>query len=101
MKDRLNRAAMTLERAQNIVDHVISGRARWGKLYKADDIPLDDVLDALLFVVSHDSQEVLDLRESLRVSQKQLGASKAREAKLNKVNTELREGTSADREEDA
>jgi len=94
-RDRMQAVDMTLERAENIVQHVIRERARWGKMFNGESLNMDEVLDALVFLYVNDSQAVLDLRESLRKSQQQLGASKARETRLNKINAELR-GEDAD-----
>jgi len=90
-RTRMKDESMTLERAENLVAHVIKERARWGKLYDGTSLDLNQVLDALVFLHENESQEVLDLRKSLATSNRQLGASKAREARLNKVNGELRE----------
>lgn len=81
---------MDIERAEDIVRHVIKEYERWGRLYDGRDIPQQDLLEALVFLFQNDSQETQDLRQSLRRSQQELGASKAREARLNKINRELR-----------
>lgn len=78
---------MTLERAENLVAHVVRERARWGKMFDADSLNLEEVLDALVFLHENESQTEKDLRESLRKSQQQLGAAKAREARLKKKNS--------------
>jgi ATP phosphoribosyltransferase regulatory subunit HisZ len=74
----------TLERAQEIVAEVISMRAKWGASYKMKDCSVGEhgVLDALLALAKGDSAADAKLRAELTKSNRQLGASKARETRL-------------------
>lgn len=86
---------MNIEEARKIVSHVVSERLRWNKHYTADDVGLDQLLQALI-AIAHvlDDQQVqaneeadgriAELKAELTKVNRQLAAAKAREAKAKK-----------------
>ena len=83
-RDRLTREDFTHDRAADLVAHVVRERERWGKHYTGDDVGIDTILDCLIFMAQNGTEDVRDLRESITLLNRQLGAAKAREARLRK-----------------
>lgn len=86
MRDRLQNPEMTDDRARDIVSHVVAQRLRWGKHYQGDDIDggMPSIFDALILLAYAEDGSTKELRDSLAKANRQLGAAKAREAKLKK-----------------
>lgn len=93
-RDNLNFKAMDAETAQNLVLHIVREKERWGKHYDASDIGLESLLQALVFMSKEGSQETKDLREAVKLLNRQLAASNARETKLKKQIEVLKNGSS-------
>lgn len=81
-RDRLTRESFTHEQAADLVAHVVRERERWGKHYTGDDIGIDIILDCLIFMSQEGTEDVRELRESIKQKNLQLGAAQARETKL-------------------
>ena len=75
---------LSIEQAQDIVAHVVTNRVRWGQMYDGGDIGLSKMMDALIVIAQSDSHEVGEVRKGLATANRQIGAHKAREAKLTK-----------------
>ena len=80
---------MELEKAQDILAHVVAQRVRWGNMWDASEIGLDKLTDALIAISQGDVSEAADLRQSLATANRQTGAANARETKLKKKITKL------------
>jgi septal ring factor EnvC (AmiA/AmiB activator) len=76
--------SLSIEQAQDLVSHVVANKVRWGKMYNGDDLGLEKILDALIVIAQSDSHEVAEVRKGLATANRQVGAHKAREAKLTK-----------------
>lgn len=79
---------MDVTKARQIVSSTISGRLRWGKLF-ASEYNMEEVLDALCtletevgLLQSAEGEDITELKAKLATANRQLGAAKAREAKL-------------------
>lgn len=86
---------MELEKAKNILAHIVSQRVRWGKMYDASDIGMKDLTDALLAISQGDVSEAADLRQSLTTANRQNAAAKARESRYQKQVENLKNEVSA------
>ncbi len=86
---------MELDKARQIVQHVVEHKLRWGKHYTADDIGVPVLLEALSVLAQADNERITGQDEALEAKDKeihdaevlhnrQLGAAKARETKLKK-----------------
>lgn len=75
---------MSLEQAQDIMAHIVGQRVRWGKMYDGSDIGLAKMMNALVVLAQNDGHEVTEVRKGLATANRQIGAHKAREAKLKK-----------------
>ena len=79
-------------KAKEIIKHVADQRVRWGKLYLGDDIPWEQVMDALVWlsdqldIMQHDLVPKADLTAANR----KLAAAAARETKLRNDLKELK-----------
>ena len=93
-RDNLNYAAMTADRAADIVSHIVREKERWGKHYDASDVGLEAMMQALVFMAKEGSEETQNLRESVKLLNRQLAASNARETKLKRELKEARDGSS-------
>lgn len=80
----LDNIDMTLEQAQDHLAHIVAQRVRWGKQYDASDIGIDKITDALVRLAFAENTETAELRKELALSNRQNGATGAREAKLKK-----------------
>ena len=83
---------MTYEEAQDVVSHVVAERLKWGKMYKASDIGMFKILDALAAMAKGASDDFAegDLRKSLATANRQLGAAKARAVQAKTTIADLR-----------
>ena len=77
---------MTVERARQVLLEVLDLRKRWGRKVSNQDFNKDDLLDALVVLQEHNEETVHAQVVKLH---RQIGASKAREAKLKKDKTAL------------
>ncbi len=91
MKDRLRGFNLTQDEAADVVSHVTAQRVRWQKQYDAGDIGMHKLLDALVIISKGESSTEAELRKTIVLSSRQLGASKSRETKLKKQVLSLKE----------
>lgn len=82
--------AMSIEKARDIVAHIVAQQVRWGKLYDAEEIGLKQLVEALIAIAQGDSEEVTEVRKSLATANRQVGAANAREARYKKQIEELK-----------
>lgn len=75
---------MTFEQAQDVMASIVANRVRWGKMYDGSDLGLSKLMDALVCLAQNDGHEVAEVRKGLATANRQIGAGKAREAKLKK-----------------
>lgn len=73
---------MELEDARKIVAHVVDMKVRWQKQYDATDLPKGHLLLALVALAKADNERLGGKDERVTKLNRQLGASKAREAGL-------------------
>ncbi len=90
MKDRLRGFNLTQDEAADVVSHVTAQRVRWQKQYDAGDIGMHKLLDALVIISKGESSTEAELRKTIVLSSRQLGASKSRETKLKKQVSSLK-----------
>ena len=75
---------MTPEQARKICATVVAGRAQWAVHYKADDVGLHNLLDALVVLAREQEHRDQELRDELTKARRQLAAMNARLQKAKK-----------------
>lgn len=69
---------------QEFISNVLADKKRWGKLYTNQDVPVNELLEALAQLAGE--QDVLELvpKAALTKANRQITAAKAREGRLRK-----------------